>query len=352
MATAISNKDLVERCKRFILSDPGQQHLDELIRDAIITSCREICEIDSGNPLAWNRETYDEIFTKYYAEISDITQANPGVITAESVDPTLTSAHGFDTDDIVYVTGINGDDASDFQLNERLFRVTDISDSTLSLKALDGQRGISTLSYPAYDSGGTLYHAGIVLPLSSIQPDTEDVSYRWTVHDVFGVDFNTHPADPITLEVAKKQGLYTPGGEPDMFLCEKRSYVQFNADSQEFLLFWFPFAGQRYNVNLHMEKRYPDPAVWDERTYPPHPAAIHDFIWHRALANLATQSEKAQRRSERVIDGQAHPFYNTKIEIVNAAYWLTKKVEDEIKILNHSRNLLGMRSYVGRGFNA
>ena len=103
MSTGMSNKDLVEKCKRFIQADPTEQGLDEIIKDAIITAEREIRDVDII-PLAWLRGSYDELFTHYCADISAVTQADPGVFSAESQDPDGTDDyHGFDDDDIVFI---------------------------------------------------------------------------------------------------------------------------------------------------------------------------------------------------------------------------------------------------------
>ena len=77
--------------------------------------------------------------------------------------------------------------------------------------------------------------------------------------------------------------------------------------------------------------------MFNDSNFPPLPIELHDYIWHRALANLATQSEKARRQRvtrDGVID-------NTKIEIVNAQYWIAKAAVDEVDIRAYNRSLLG-----------
>ena len=89
---------------------------------------------------------------------------------------------------------------------------------------------------------------------------------------------------------------------------------------------------------MKLEKTYPDITVFNASTYPPHPIELHDYIWHRALANLATQTEKAKRQS---LTRQGVVGDNTKIEIVSAQYWIAKAAADEIDILAYNRSLLG-----------
>ena len=187
MATAISNQDLVDKCKRFKLADPVSEALDELIQDALITANREINEVDSI-PLAWLRETYNALFTRTYAEISAVTQANPAVVTAESMDDDITDNHGFSADDIVYINGIDGMD----ELNYRFFRVSTPSDTTLGLYQLNNQITVNSSGYDAYSSGGYVYHAGLIIPHGTIEPSGSDPT-DWKIKKVFKVLFDSNP---------------------------------------------------------------------------------------------------------------------------------------------------------------
>jgi len=335
--TKISNLHLTERCKRYLLTDPSKTDTDDLIQDALITAFREISDLGS-EPLAWNREVYDELFTRYYASISAITAASPGVITADSVDPDLSSDHGFQTADIVYITGINGMK----RLNDRLFRAVRASASTITLKTLDGQTAIDTSGYEDYDSGGTIYHAGIVLPTSTIEPSTED-SYQWNIKRVYDVQFDLNPSDPITEAPAQK--VSQSGSRPKKWRYQQYAYGSF--ESPEHLLFWYNFPSQRYNVRASIEKEYPDLSKWSDSVYPPCPSLVHDFIWHRALSNLAMHSEKQKRKQGGQFQGD-----NTKIEVLNANYWLMKANEEEIKLLEYSRKLSSEKAYMSQGMSA
>uniref|UniRef100_A0A6M3J3E3 Uncharacterized protein n=1 Tax=viral metagenome TaxID=1070528 RepID=A0A6M3J3E3_9ZZZZ len=338
----ISNLNLVENCRKYILSDPRNTGHDELVKLAITSAYRDLQNLRQ-QPWVWNTEIYDEIFTRYYAEISAITSANPGVITCESVDPDLSDEHGFESNDIVYIEGVNGDN-SRHRLNQRLYRVLDVSDDTLSLKYLHGNDDVATDGYEDYDSGGTIYHAGIVLPYSSIEPAAStgiDASYVWKIKRVYDVEFDMDPATPVSEEASKK--MTQPGGQPRRWRYQQYAYASF--ESPEHLLFWYNFPPQRYNVRVHVEKEYPNPSDWSDKAYLPCPDEVQEFVWHRALANLSMDSEKHRRKAQNQAD-------NTKVEIINAQYWMSKMIEDEGKIFDLHRKLSGGTAYASQGMSA
>jgi hypothetical protein len=336
MTTAISNKALLEKCGEFIKADPTTESLDQLIKDALITANREINNCDSL-PLAWLRQSYNELFTRTYAEISAITQANPGVITAESMDDDISNDHGFYDDDIIYIAGIDGMD----ELNYRLFRATRASATTLTLKQLDNQIAIDTSSYDEYSSGGYIYHCGIVIPHSTIQP-----SNSWEIKRVFDVTFDLKPAHIISEEAVNSDLVWlTPSGRPQRWRYLRYYYTDMTSPTH-FLLF-YPPTQNRYNIGITFEITYPDLSTWNDSTYPPHPPEVHDYIWHRALANLATNAER-QRREIR--EGN-RPVMMGQIEVLYAQHWQGKKIEDEIAIKNLSRSMLGSQPTT-RGWSA
>ena len=431
MPTALSNKDLFERCREFICADPSKQDLDYLIKYAIVTAEQEIRDVDMV-PLAWLRGTYDELFTKPYATISAITQADPGVITAESSDSDVTG-HGFSADDILLIAGV----ADTERLNNRRLRavctekVTDgsmadcasnwtsgagwtenvastssadfeqdvsavastqykvvftlesvtagsvtpqiggvdgdavtvngkhtqyitttgtgnlkfqgaafsgtvsfvsvINADTLSLNQLDDQVSVDTSSYEEYDSGGTIYHAGMKIDASAFEPSSGN--YLWKMGDIFDVTIDMFPCDPISQEQVRSEAKWMqPVSRPVRFQHLKTFYD--DPTSFEHLLLLYPPAGQRYNVRIHYTKDYPSISEWTSAVYPPCPAAVHDCIWHRALHILATNSQKAKRLTK---DGGD----NTKIEVLQAQHWAHITAQDERKIINLSRNMLG-----------
>ena len=339
MASEISTSVLVDKCRRYITGDPAEKSLLPLIKDAIVSAEREIRDVDQPSPLAWLREKYNELFTRAYAEISAITQANPGVITAESMDDDISSDTGFSTDDIVYIDGIDGMD----ELNRRLFRLVRLSDTTCSLKQLNGQGVINTSGYDEYTAGGYLYHCGLKLPASTIEPSSGATDYRWKIGKVFGVTFDLFPCDPLTEEALAGDSKWFSGmGRPKRWRYQRYAYGTFETASVEHFLFFYPPANQKYNIGLSIEKTYPDISTWDTSTYPPHIPEIHDFIWHRALSNLSGAVEKIRKEVEK---GAGH----LDLEILHSQIWKRMALEDEIKIQNISRRLLGGGPSCGPG---
>ncbi|KKL27768.1 hypothetical protein LCGC14_2381850 [marine sediment metagenome] len=103
-----------------------------------------------------------------------------------------------------------------------------------------------------------------------------------------------------------------------------------------FVMFHAP-ASSAHNIIINIEKSYPDLSVWKGNVFPPHPPEVHDFIWHRALANMITLHEK-QRREVR---DSERPTMMGKIEILSAQTWLRKRAEDELAIKALSKQMLG-----------
>lgn len=429
MPTALSNKVLLERCREFIYADPSKQDLEDLIKYALITSEQQIRGVDMV-PLAWLRGTYNELFTKPYATISAVTQANPGVITAVSSDSDVTG-HGFTNGDIVLVAGV----ADTERLNNRRLRavctekVTDgsmvdcasnwtsgagwtsnvastssadfeqdvsavastrykvvftlesvtagsvtpqiggvdgdavtvngkhtqyitttgtgnlkfqgtafsgtvsfasvITANTLSLEQLDGNVSVDTSSYEEYDSGGTIYHAGIKIDPTAVEPSSG--SYQWKMGRIFDATIDMMPCTPIGHTRSESKWMQ-PVSRPIRFEHLKTFYD--DPTSLEHFVLFYPPAGQRYNVAIYYEKDYPSLTTWTTAVYPPHPAEIHDFIWHRALHILATNAQKAKRLTREGGD-------NTKIEILQAQHWANITAQDERKIISLSREMMG-----------
>lgn len=349
MPSAISNKDLLEKCRRFILADMSSESADELIKDSLITANRELCDVDTL-PLAWNRESYDEMFTRTYAEISAITKADPAVITADSMSDDLTSDHGFQNDDIVYIAGIAGDDIEDYYMNRRFFRATRATATTLTLQWLNDYDDISSSAYGDYDSGGYIYHAGMLIPSTTIEPSAGNAQDLWKIKRVYNVLFDGYPADPISEEAALADHRWLiPGSRPSRWQYQRMSYTSFGFSTASHFLRFYPPTAQRYNVRIFFEKEYPDLAIWTTAVYPPHPPEVHDYIWHRALANLATNSERARRESKWKQDEAGR--FNPSIEVLYAQMWKQKASADEIALVNFSRRMGGNQAS-SRGLTA
>ena len=345
MSTALSNKDLLEKCKRFIQADPTEQGLDDIIQDAIITAEREIRDVDIV-PLAWLRGSYDELFTHYAADISAVTQADYGVFSADSQDPDVDDDdHGFSNNDIVYLSGLGDME----RVNERIFRLMNLDDETFYLNSLlrtsaYGLEELDTTNYEAYDSGGAVYHLGQILPATTIEPTAgleSTASYRWKIGRVFNVTFDLYPTEFISEDqVVNDRRWYSSTGRPRKVRYWKHYYTGMTGTAHEHFLLWYGPPNNKYNICIHFTKDYPNISVWDTATYPPQPPEIHDYIWHRALANLVTVAER-QRREYKPEMENTRGFINTRIEVLYAQHWLSKQAQEEDKIINLSRKMLG-----------
>jgi hypothetical protein len=329
MITKISNSALVEKCREFIVADPVLEGLDPAIKNALISSNREISNLGGYQPLAWLRQHYDELFTRTYAAISAITQANPGIFTAESLDTDISDNHGFQTGDIVWIQGIAGME----RLNNRLFLFTSVSDTTFSLTQLDGKNAINTTDYEEYSSGGYVYHAGIKLPASTIEPSTGAEAYRWKIKRVWDVTADGLPAHPVSQE--KSTGdpdLRAPVASPVHWRYWRSALTDLT--SYDHYVIFVPPVAMRYAIGVNIERGYPDLSDWSGSIYPPQPPEIHDYIWHRALANMVTNAERQRRESETGrLMGQ--------IEVLYAHHWKQQVEDDELEIRRLSKEMLG-----------
>lgn len=330
MADKISTNDLVNKCKRFITSDVRDKALETLIKEAIIQADRDIHNCDSLSPLAWDIVPYDELRTNISAEISAITQADPGVITAASYDSDI-SGHGFNDHatirDVVLIDGIDGME----ELNARLFLVEYIDSTTFSLKSFDGLTAIDTSGYDAYSSGGAIYHCGFVLNTTTI---LADVNAKWTFKKILSATFDKYPATPISeAEIVNDKSWVdiAYARRPRRF----RHWTNMTTYSTtSHYLLWYPPANQAYNVGITYQKEVPD-LTWGASVYPFHPPEIHDALWHGALSNLLGNSKRVQRSSTKEI--------TVELEVMFSQIWFAKWQDDLRKIRNLSREMLGAK---------
>jgi hypothetical protein len=328
MPSPISTQGLLDKCKRFVLADPVTESLDLLIQDAIIQAERSIATLDMV-PLAWMRVMYDGIRTKYMATIDSITQADPAVVTAETMDPNG-DGHGFEDDDVVIVYGGDMD-----ELTGRYFIVESIDTDTFYLRDINNLARIDTTNYTEYVAGGAVYHAGLTLPTASIEPDSS-----WHINDVYAVWFDNEPVESVPMDsLAFRQDPVLAGSIPDWYRYERFGYTsQIKANVSHRL--YFQPTGRAHNVILELIKGFDDIETWGTSTYPPHPPETHDYIWHKALANLATNTERQRRTFARAGDIVGD---NTRIEVLYAQMWEQRAMEDEIKVVELSRRLLGQQ---------
>jgi hypothetical protein len=338
----VTTKELRERCRRWVLADPVSEAVDSQIQDAIARAELQIRRIDDV-PLEWLRGEYAPLRTRTYAAIDDISQADPGVVEATSLDSAITG-HGFTDDDIVYISGLAAD-AMD-ELNYRFYRFQYINATTGSLKYLDDSDDIDTSGLDAYDSGGIMCHAGIKLP--AIAPTTGDAWTRWVVKDIVGVTFDGYPAGPITeSEIEHNSGYWCKesSSRPSRWRYWRHDVASFTAASREHYLLFYPPCANAHSIRLWYEKSYPQIDTFTASVYPPHPPEIHDFIWVRALSILSTEFEKQRRQSK------SGNVISTQVEVINAQHWLRQAALDEVKIRELNRTRLGARP-TRRGLSA
>lgn len=329
MSSRISTKELLRKCKRFITSDFKDQIFEYLIKEAVIQADSDLHNCDSLHPMAWDIVPYDEFRCNAPAEISSVTAANPGVVTATSYDSEI-AGHGFHDHsvirDIVTIDGMDGME----QLNNRQFLVEYIDSTTFSLKSLSGQTDINSTGYNTYGSGGAIYHSGFVLNEDTI---LADVNNEWAIKSLLqNVTFDGYPTQPISEQIVKNSPLWldvSSAGRP----VKTRQWQHMTTSSLvDYYLFWYPAVDQAYNIGLNYQKEVPDISTWADSTYPFHPPEAHDAIWHGALAHLVGTSKKIQR------SGEKSAAFN--LEVLMGRVWTTKWEEDKTRIKKFSRQLL------------
>lgn len=339
MASRISTLGLVEKCRTFIMEDRSQKGLDYLIKEAIIKADRELRDIDPLSPLAWDIVPYDSLpLTRYNANISAITAADPGVITADSADSGITG-HGFHNHSTIRdVIVINGIDAGMTELNDRIFLLQYVSATTFSLKTFDGLSDVDTTDFDAYTAGGVIYHAGYVLNTTTI---LTDVASQWTFGRILpNPTFDMKPTTSIseTETRTSEYWLRGGGGRPQRWRHWEHMTNPATPTISHYLL-WYPPCNGEHVISFNYQKDVADISTWNDTTYPFHPAEAHDAIWHGALANMVGQAEKMKRINDRAL--------STKIEVMYADRWLSEWEKDKRRVRKFSRKLLG--GHVGSG---
>ena len=331
MASAISTDDLKAKALQFITADPTEQGLDSLIEEALIMADRDLRNVDSLSPLAWDIQPFDGMRTRPQAQISDITQADPGVFTAASVDSAVTG-HGFpdntsDHTSIVVVDGVGGME----ELNKRLFLLQYIDATTFSLKTIDGLDALNTTNYTEYDSGGVIYHAGYLLNTTVI---LANVATKWTFKmPIPHPKLDGVPLSPVTENEVDVGRLYDVSfsGRPDRYRYWQNMTA---AGTVSNYIFFYPVCATYYNFGFSYQKEIPDLTFpGTSAVYPFHPPQIHDAIWHGALAKLVGVSKRMSRQNEKVIA--------TQLEVLWAKKWELEWSKDKIKTIELSRRMLG-----------
>jgi hypothetical protein len=331
----ITTNNLFLKAKQFVVASKAEKSLDNLIKECIIEADRELRTVDPHSPLAWDIQPYNLLRTNIHAEITAITAADPGVITAASVDSDVTG-HGFDNHatirDIVLIAGVDGAEGSGNIeiLNDQLFLLQYLTATTFSLKTLDGLNDVDTSGYTAYSDGGYVYHAGYVLNDTTILTGQSEWGLKRLCNPV---TFDKYPAHPISENEVRQNSMWLDASYAQRPKRYRYWRNMASPTSETHYLFWYPVANQYYNLFFSYEKEIPDISVWTGSVYPFHPGEVHAYLWHGGLAHLAGMSKRVQRMSqERIV---------TKVEVMFAEKWIMQWERDKIKVRNFSRKMLG-----------
>lgn len=146
--------------------------------------------------------------TSSHASISNITQADPCVITTSS-------AHGFQNDQIVRLTDLGpvGENATDRgmnELNNNRYKIVVLTTTTFSLKDVITGEAIDSTSFVAYVSGGQATLETHVLQLNNPQVSPYSNSNP----------YNPNPYEYDPIEYKLTAGTAVMGDDSDVFLIE------------------------------------------------------------------------------------------------------------------------------------
>lgn len=154
--------------------------------------------------------------TSYQSTISNITQADPCVITTSS-------AHGYQDNQIVRITDLGSYDIPTArgmdQLNNNRYRITVTASTTFSLQDVLTGEDIDSSSYTAYVSGGRVNLETRVLTLNNPQVSPYSASNPYNP--------NPFEYDPVTYKLTA--GTEVMGTDGDIFFIEAFKYGQFTA---------------------------------------------------------------------------------------------------------------------------
>ena len=142
-----------------------------------------------------------------HASISNVTQANPCVVTTSA-------AHGFQTNQVIRITDLGSNDIPTArgmdQLNNNRYRIVVIDSTSFSLKDPVSDEAINSTSYTAYVSGGRVALESHVLTLNNPQVSPYSSSSPYNP--------NPYAYDPIEYKLTA--GSEVMGGDGDVFLIE------------------------------------------------------------------------------------------------------------------------------------
>jgi len=272
MADFLTFANLVDECERVTKNYGGAK--GNLIKHMInMVYIDEILAVDNMFPLHWLVDFDDTLASKAPSEITDITAADPGVITTDE-------AHGLVAGDIISIYNIVGTT----ELNNRMFRVNTAPTTTsLTLIDIDGLDAIDTTSLTAYSSGGDIVHRGI--PLSTTGKNVQRI-LRCEWHGQQGMD-------PITYDGLEEDTTYW--GESTSiptYYYHRKKYTTAGAESNHLL--WFYAADDAYDLRYWFEMR---PSKLTEDAHVPLlPPQFHYAIVAGVATRLMEQSVQVENQ--------------------------------------------------------
>ncbi len=190
----------------------------------------------------WTGNGSTTTFTTGMINISNITQADPGVVTTAT-------PHGLSSGNIVFIVGVSGMT----QVNNRTFQITVTGASSFSL-------GEDTTGYGAYTGGGTV---SFPINIFNIFPGTltitdnielfEDTNETWTTNNITltGSEGGTATVNYLTGSVE-----VTFATAPNNGQTIKLNYVQFQPGRPQAILMYnnqfqlFPVPDQAYIIKM------------------------------------------------------------------------------------------------------
>ncbi len=226
----------------------------------------------SRNIPPWLKDLDDTVKAQGPSTITNITGADPGVIT-------VSAAHGLTVSDIVSIYGIVGMTT----LNNRAFKVNTVPlTTTLSLIDLDSNDAIDTSAMTAWASGGTVHHRGRILNVTAA--DVERVlSATWNGYP---------PMAPITEEGLEDSTIWwgSNTSQPSRYL-HKKHYTGAGAENN--ILLWFPASNNDYDLRYWFERRVsPLSASTDVPILPPwaHMALVWGSLIQLAMFDIRVKA--------------------------------------------------------------
>lgn len=183
----------------------AHSYAQRVIVDSGVTGSKNFADISSNGFTEANTSGGQ---SSSFANISAVSQADPCVVTTSS-------AHGFQTNQIVMITDLgnvgSGVAARGMnQLNNNRYRIVVVDSTSFSLKDINTDEAIDSSSFTAYVSGGRVTLESHVLTLNNPQVSPYSDSNPYNP--------NPYAYDPVEYKLTA--GTSVMGSDGDQFLIE------------------------------------------------------------------------------------------------------------------------------------